>query len=302
MQVRIHYLQHHQINKARWDKCIEAAANALVYPCSYYLDAMASHWDALVLDDYTMVMPLPWRKKAGIYYLYQPPFTAQLGVFGQAPVDQVLPAFLSAVPKKFRYWDFSLNSANLNTNSGFPIFERSNYVLDLNKSYNELYAGYRDNVKRNIRRAASNQCSIKADTSVDEVIAMAAQQAHGITPNDLARFKQLTSFLENSAAVRSYGVVSSGGQLVASAVFIIWQQRAYYLLVGNHPNGRTLGASHLLIDSFIKDHAGSSLTLDFEGSDIRNLAFFYSSFGATEERYPAIRLNRLPWYLRWLKN
>jgi hypothetical protein len=71
--------------------------------------------------------------------------------------------------------------------------------------------------------------------------------------------------------------------------------------VGNHPNGRTVGASHALIDAFIKDHAGRNLLLDFEGSDIRNLAFFYSSFGATDEKYVAIRVNNLPWYFKWLK-
>ena len=38
------------------------------------------------------------------------------------------------------------------------------------------------------------------------------------------------------------------------------------------------------------------------GSDIRNLAFFYSSFGATEEKFAGIRLNRLPIYLRWMKS
>jgi hypothetical protein len=71
--------------------------------------------------------------------------------------------------------------------------------------------------------------------------------------------------------------------------------------VGNHPNGRTLGASHALIDAFIQDHAQQDMVLDFEGSDIRNLAFFYSSFGAVAELYPAFRLNRLPFWLRWLK-
>jgi hypothetical protein len=62
-----------------------------------------------------------------------------------------------------------------------------------------------------------------------------------------------------------------------------------------------MGASHYLIDRFIYDHAGKKLTLDFEGSDIRNLAFFYSSFGAEIEQYPSLRLDRLPWYVRLLR-
>jgi hypothetical protein len=73
-------------------------------------------------------------------------------------------------------------------------------------------------------------------------------------------------------------------------------------MVGNHPNGKTLGASHSLIDAFIKDHAGEDIVLDFEGSDIPSLAFFYSSFGAVEEKYSAIKLNKLPALIKWLKN
>jgi hypothetical protein len=43
------------------------------------------------------------------------------------------------------------------------------------------------------------------------------------------------------------------------------------------------------------------MLLDFEGSDIPNLAFFYSSFGAVNQAYPALKINRLPFYLKWLK-
>jgi hypothetical protein len=98
-----------------------------------------------------------------------------------------------------------------------------------------------------------------------------------------------------------YGILDKQGKLLASAVYFFSQNRAYYILVGNHPDGKTIGASHALIDAFIKDHAGQNLVLDFEGSDIRNLAFFYSGFGAKEEIYPALRINNLPWYVKLLK-
>jgi hypothetical protein len=99
----------------------------------------------------------------------------------------------------------------------------------------------------------------------------------------------------------TYGIISPHGELIASCVFFLSHNRAYYILVGNHPNGKTIGASHALIDEFIKDYAGKNMLLDFEGSDIPNLAFFYSSFGATQEKYPSIKWNRLPFYLRWMK-
>ena len=74
---------HKEIDFIKWDNCISNAPNGLIYGYSYYLDHMASQWDALVLNDYEAVMPLTWNRKYGIHYLYQPFLTAQLGVFGK---------------------------------------------------------------------------------------------------------------------------------------------------------------------------------------------------------------------------
>src|SRR5690606_31758140 len=101
---------------------------------------------------------------------------------------------------------------------------------------------------------------------------------------------------------KAYGVQSRDGDLLSSCIFFFSHNRAYYVLVGNDNKGRMEGSSHLLIDGFIRTHSEKRLTLDFEGSDIPGLAKFYASFGAMEVKYFAIRLNRLPWYLRWMKS
>lgn len=303
MQHNIQYLTYQQINKQQWDRCIDKASNGLIYAYSYYLDAMADNWDALVLDDYEAIMPLPWRKKYGVHYLYQPAFVAQLGLFGTNLSADLLLAFLKAIPKKFKYWDFPLNHHNLFSLKDYPLHQRSNYVLPLNKPYEALFKQYRENIKRNIRKAKAYGCYIKNGVEVESIIELARQQtqqnetAEKDFKNSILLYRQLQ---QHSKAV-SYGVFSRQDELLASCALFFSHNRAYYILVGNHPNGRTLGASHALIDAFIKDYAGQNLLLDFEGSDFRNLAFFYSSFGATEENYAAIRLNRLPWWVKWIK-
>ncbi|MEI9956106.1 MAG: hypothetical protein WDM90_07350 [Ferruginibacter sp.] len=40
---------------------------ALIYAQSFYLDAMAANWDAIVFNDYEAVMPLTWKKEMGDY-------------------------------------------------------------------------------------------------------------------------------------------------------------------------------------------------------------------------------------------
>jgi hypothetical protein len=301
--VPIQYLTYQQIDKNKWDKCIRNADNNSIYPYSFYLDSMARHWDALVFGDYEAVMPLTWNKKYGIHYLYQPPFTAHLGVFGKNLNSKLVNDFLKAIPAKFKYWDISLNHDNFLQLQDFDLKERINYVLPLQDSYDKLYGGFRENIQRNIKKCEQLNCVIKNDIAVDEVIELSKQQAGAfasLTDTDFNNIKNIFLQLHQKKEAVTYGVYSNE-RLVASAAFFFAGKRAYYILVGNHPDGKTIGASHALINAFIKDNAGKDLLLDFEGSDIHSLAFFYSSFGAVVEKYPAIKLNRLPFFMKWLK-
>lgn len=305
-QYNIRNLNHREIDKIKWDNRIAHSANGLIYAYSFYLDNMTDEWDALVLNDYEAIMPLTWKKKYSIRYLYQPFLTAQLGIFGNNLSARILELFIKQIPPDFKYWDFYLNHQNVFpvSGSGINIYLRSNYVLDLSKSYEVLYTGYRENIKRNIKKCTQLGCRAGKGFEAEKVIDLALQQMrvrNRETDQNISRFRKLYKLLRAKAMATTYGIFSAQDELLASAIFFYSHNRAYYILVGNHPNGKTMGASHALIDAFIKDHAGQKMLLDFEGSDIRNLAFFYSSFGALEEKYAAIRLNRLPFYLKWLK-
>jgi hypothetical protein len=303
-QGSIRYLTQREIDKAKWDECIRNASNGLIYGHSFYLDHMAAKWDALVLNDYEAVMPLTWNKKYGIYYLFQPFLAAQLGVFGNNMSAELLERFLNTIPSKFRYWDFYLNHGNVYALQKFNLYQRRNYVLALNKPYEELYKGYRENIQRNIRRSQQAGCTALNGFDPEQVIELAIEQMRNYTKEsseNVERFRKLYHYLQPQGMATTYGIQSARNELIASCIFLFSHNRAYYILVGNHPDGRTIGASHALIDAFIKDYAGKTLLLDFEGSDIRNLAFFYSSFGAREENYVGIQLNRLPFYLKWMK-
>ena len=110
----IKYLQHAAIDKSKWDECIANSANGLIYSTSIYLDQMATYWDALVMDDYKAVMPLPFRRKYGIHYIYPPAFSQQIGI---TSVEEITPtiidSFFKNIPKKFRYVEMNLNTGNV---------------------------------------------------------------------------------------------------------------------------------------------------------------------------------------------
>lgn len=297
----LRYLNRKQLDTAKWDSCIDTAPNGLVYAYSWYLDIMARNWDALVWGDYEAVMPLTWNRKYGQAYLYQPAFTASLGVFGTGLTPEITRNFLEAIPfNRFKLAEIELNAANLNVGPSHYQIVRTNYVLSLNQPYAILQGRYRESTIRNIRKAARQQLQYQSRVPLSAIIELARVYGPATGPSawDYEKFTRLFALLEPEGRAISIGVYRKQEELLAACAILFSHSRAYYLLVGNHPNGRTLGASHYLIDQFIQSHAGKELLLDFEGSDASSLAFFYSSFGAEAEQYPSLRINRLPAWVR----
>ena len=297
----ISLLQQNEIDKSKWNNCILNAPNSLIYAEYDYLDIMCKKWCALVLNDYETVMPLPYNRKYGITYLYQPFFCASLGIFGNNLNQETVSLFLNAVPKTFSYWDIYLNKANYFVIENYHFDRRLNLVLSLNKPYYSLSGAFAKNHIKSISLGAREGMNAYKNIHIDEIINLAAAQSKKYSPirsADYDRFKKLYNlFLPLNKAV-TYGVYNNENQLTASAVFFTSNARAYYILVGNHPKGRNLGASHILINEFIKDYSEQDIILDFEGSNIESIARFYKGFGAAEEIYPGLRINRLPPILR----
>ncbi|MEO6452856.1 MAG: hypothetical protein ABIN97_02225 [Ginsengibacter sp.] len=297
------YLKNKDIDRAKWDKCIDNAPNGLIYAYSFYLDAMAKHWDALVLNDYEVVMPVTWNKKYGICYLYQPFLCASLGLFGDNLSSEMLSIFLNKIPKRFKYRDIYLNAGNNFATQKYGLYTRTNYTLALNKPYSVLLNNFRNSYKQIIKKTAANKLEIKQNINVEEIIVLEKIQlgtASKIKNTDWQNFAQLYKMLLAKTKAINYGIYLRD-ELLASGIFLFSKNRAYYLLAGNIKKGRPLGASHLVINTFIQHHAGKNLILDFVGSNIPGIAFFFKGFGAQVEEYPGIKYNALPPILRSLK-
>ena len=142
------YILHGDIDKRKWDHCVRSSENSRIYALSYYLDAVCEHhWDAIVLGDYDAVLPLPHNRKLfGMYQVYQPFFCQQLGVFGKADVRDIL----SAIPKKFKLIRANLNSGNHIEDATM----RTNLVIELNKSHDEVIANYSTSLRKRLRKAS----------------------------------------------------------------------------------------------------------------------------------------------------
>ena len=237
----IKYLHRDQIDTAKWDECIQQSTNGLLYATSEYLDCI-TRWDALVQNDYEAVMPLPWRKKFGFQYLYQPAFCQQLGIFSKSgPNLTISDRFLDRIPSSYALWDIQLNATNVINKYNAKL--RKNYLLSLNASYEELNKEYSRSAKRNIAKAAHAGVTISGNVDSELVVQLHRQRfgaTAGIHARDYENFRQLFSRLQKARKLFSIAAVNSSEEVIASSNYLFYKDRLTFVMNGNLPEVCTM--------------------------------------------------------------
>ncbi len=297
------YISHSLIDKAKWDHCINTATNSLIYGHSFYLDHMAGRWDALVLNDYEAVMPVTWKKKWGIPYLCQPPFTPQLGVFYAGSGKHPMVAdFITIIKGRFRFAEIFFNHHN-----SYDQFtsRHCNLVIPLHHGFDVLQKSFKTDLRKNLSRSKKFTLDYIAASDYRKAIELFKENYGSSIPHvsreQYNRFIKLCGMAAASGQVLIREIRGLNNELLAINLFLKDDRRIYNIMSTTMPNGRTLEANHVLLYEFIREFAGQRLILDLEGSDIAGIARFYRKFGAVDEPYFFLRFNKLPGWLKYLK-
>lgn len=304
----ITYYKYQDIDKPKWDNCITHADNGLLYAQSFYLDAMAANWDALVLNDYEAVMPLCWKKKFGIRYLYQPPFIQQMGIFFTNPLTrEQQSAFIQLARQKFRFAEITLNYLNdpQLPDPGIQTGQRNNFTLSLDRTYEQLYENYDPAFTKSLRRIKKFEILYVSSVNYQRTIAwyklLYGSRLPFFPGKSYAAFENVCKklFKENNVIIRH--ARSTENKLLASVILLRDEKRLYNVISCISTEGKKLEANYFLYDRIIHEFADTAVMLDFEGSDVEGIAAFYKKFNPGNQPYPFIRYNNLPSYIKIFK-
>ena len=288
----IKYLKNNEIDYKLWDNCITTSNNRLIYAFSWYLDIVCDNWDALIFNNYEAVFPLPKRKKFGIEYIYQPFFCQKLGVFSKKNNFEI-DFFINSIPDHFKYLEL-----NINTNSDYySIRKNSNYELLLTSNIEKSFT---TNTRRNINKAKDSELTFSTTVFIDDHISgFKNYRKFGLKKKDLITYKNLCEYLIKNKRGMICGVYNSEKEVISSALIAIDNQKIYYLNGISTSFSKKNGSMHWLIYNIMKKYPNR--IFDFEGSNIEGVARFYKGFGAVKKIYSTIKVNKLPYFIKWLK-
>jgi hypothetical protein len=293
----IEFRTREQISDTAWNDLIERSSNGLVYARTRFLDQLSPGWNALILGDYEAVMPLTFRKKYGIRYLYQPAFLQQLGIFGKVD-EEIAEKFIDTARRNFKFAEICLNYSN--TLNGCTA--RQNFIIPLNRPYELIATAFSTAHTKNLKRAANAglryQQSNAFEASINRNYQLYGKRFDAVTRHDYHALIEITKQNQHHFLSRE---VWKDDEQQASAVCFFDGRRIYFILSSVTEAGKKNQANHFLVDHIIREFSGKDLVLDFEGSDIPGIAEFYSGFGAVCQPYYFLKWNDLPWIYRIFK-
>ncbi|SNC77510.1 Acetyltransferase (GNAT) domain-containing protein [Hymenobacter gelipurpurascens] len=318
-------LRHHEIDLAAWDACVSSAREVVPYAHSWWLQATAGRWDALVKTDdetgrYLSIWPLPIKRRLSGLEVYQPPFTQQLGLLTSQ--KQVRPAIREVWDHRsagLRYTKIytQFNDQNELVPAGkFSIglghsflvcTHRQTYQLSLAVAYETLEVAYAADYRRRLRQLYASRLTVRATTDAEPLLTL-FQETKGYEAGLKRRHYSVLRNLLVALQQRQLSEIlevwhPETKELLAAALFVKYRTRLIYLFAAASAEGKKAGAPLLLLDHQIRRYAGTpGLILDFEGGMIPSIARFFANFGATPVPYAAFScISHRPWYLSWMR-
>ena len=166
---------------------------------------------------------------------------------------------------------------------GFSTSLEYTYILQLNRSLEELWMGMEETTRTSVRRAEKDGVTVIPSDDFNQTIDMIQKtyRRQGMVLRSKAEYCSRNEVLVRRKQCKSFLARNAHGEYIAG-VYIIWDnKRSYYLLGGYDSENGHYGASTLAMWEAIK-YTKNDLGLaefDFLGSMIPQVERFFRGFG-----------------------
>ena len=296
-------------NKEKYNELVKNETTFSVYDQPWWLDAVcgADNWDVYLYEKKGNIigaMPVYIKKRLGIKYFSQPPFTQHNGVWIKYTENQVESKRLSLEKEVINGLLDQIESSDCvfyqqaqspNLTNWLPFYWRgykqtTHYTYRINdiEDTEKLFQNFQPNKKKHIRKAIKAEMVVKFDLQPEifyEFHKKSLEKQGKTIFYDLTMFKKMHDAAYANNSGRTIYLESKDGKLLC-ALFNLWDSNyGYDLISAIDPNIRSSGAPDFLVYSMIKYLSDKVHGYDFEGSMIEGVEESFRHFGAIQTPY-----------------
>lgn len=281
-----------------------------IFSRDWWLDAVCGEcWDVCLIEKGGKVLAaMPYHyltNRLGMKVIAQPQETQTLGPWLRSSnaksanrLGQEKDLLTELIDQLPEFSKFHQNWNQANTNwlpfywRGFEQTTRYTYRLQDLSDLDRVWAGFRDNIRSDIRKAKDRfELSVRTDLSIDDFLVLNKKtfkrQGLGLPYSENLIKRIDSACIENNARAIFIAVDSNG--IHHAGAYIVWDnENTYYLLGGGDPELSSSGATSLCIWEAIQFASSLTCSFDFEGSMIESIERFFRAFGGVQTPYFSI--------------
>lgn len=274
------------LNLEMYSNAINRSLNYRVYAEYWFLDLVTDKkWECLIYGEYQVVMPIPLQYKFGFKFVLQPNYCQQLGVFYNVEIDEKLFRIFEKELHRYRVRAYSFNEENTERFKPEGAI-RNNYLLNLNRPFEEIFSDFRKDRKKDFRLNSSLGLKIEEKAEVDFFIETFQNEYPDLKNKlDFEKLKFIVQTLIGKGKYRPFTLYNSLNQPIATLLLLKSGNRLIIHFSVRAKENLPKGATAYMRGLIIKQLSEKSFILDFEGSMIQGVALFNESFGAEKISY-----------------
>ena len=292
-------------SKIEYRKWAKQEHNLPVWHQPWWLDLAADEkWQVILIKDNNgqiiAVHPFYIRSKFGLKKISQPSLNQCLGPYFSVKFKQSLShqnmymkKILASLPSHVSYeqcWTPEILNWLPFYWQNFKSFLYFTYRINLQISEKDLWNNISSSRRREITKANSvHNLKVDFSNSFEKIWPLIHEtfiRKKLINPYRPELIQKILNF--DLASKKVFGLIAydNSNTIYASGIFLLDNQRCYYLAGGYRNHGDNSGSMSLLLWNAIKiAHRNGLLIFDFEGSMNENIEFFFNSFGAIQSPY-----------------
>lgn len=300
----IQNIKRNDLDIQKYNNCVRNSTQSRIYAFSWYLDIVADNWNVLVLNDYKAVMPIPWRKKFGIKYVYPPFWMLELGVFS---LDETVyyPSFFRTLFNRFKSIETRLNTDNDIQESASFLINKQMQILSIKESYETIFNTYRKDRKKDSRKANKVGLTEIWNENPTILIQLFKDNVGTRTPyiveKDYDVLRKLMQICIEKGVGEILSIYNKESRLVAAGFFLKHKKSITILVSSTDFNHRKNGENTFLIDRAIFKFQKNYEVFNFGGSSIKSIASYFLSFGASTQGYKHLKYSNLSFLVKLFK-
>jgi hypothetical protein len=291
----------------KYEAFLSISPQSSIFCRPWWLNAVApGSWDLAFVekgDEIAAAWPYVVKKGFGRLHIKMPLLTQTLGILFR-PSEAKYPNRLAAEKRMISellvklppfgsfYQLFHYNFTNWLPLfwQGFKQTTRYSYVLEELHDLDSIWAGMRENIRREIRKG-ERKLRVEQDLGIDpffDLNRLVFKRQKKRVPYSISFVKRLDRVCTEHNARKIFFALDRDNN-IHGALYLVWdEQSAYYLMRGLDPRRNNSGAGSLLMWEAIRFASSVTRKFDFEGSMIESVERFFKGFGGVQKGYFAI--------------